>query len=202
MADHLPVALTTLHRLFRRVYAGQPRNDPRCIELVYFVGGRTKVLMAQFALIHALFAAMTTSDEIQVAALDHDTYTQLVNHFLSERRCSSEVRDFVLACHHLQWDAYQGGPHRQADEFYSSNTLRALPMSVLLFDELFSAAPERLLKELEVLRYLAGTPYGLFMSDVTGQPRLPRNRPVALPVASSSSLSDRRVNYQRARCTL
>ena len=147
LLDYLPLPLTLLHRMFSRVLTGHSR-DSRCVELVYHLGPvsvtRNRRSLLQLALVHALFASLTTADEFQVAALDHDVYSAIVAAVMPEDKFTGDVRDFALTCYHLQLAAYRNGPSTRrrgpdssSQRTFSHDTLKALPMSALLLVELW-----------------------------------------------------------------
>ena len=174
-----------LHALFLRVYDGlPPRGNPRCVELVYSLGDRSRETLRQFAAIHALFAALTAGDEIQVAAMDHATYSALVAALLPTATFTGEVREYLLAALHTQHEAYLQGPapRRRGEEThsgYTHDTFRVLPLSIPLFLDIYAAAPDRLLTGTEVTRFLVTTSYALFLRDQSGQCRVAGHRPPA-----------------------
>lgn len=193
--ESLPAFLTILHSLFHRARPRQYNRsvDAPCYELIYHVGpSKPRSHMRQIAIVHACLAALTTFDEIQVAAFDHNTYSLLLDLFLPPSRTGPCLRELAVWFLNHQFECYKSGPSsRDASQPFPHDVLKALPMSIPLFTALADASPEGPnTSTSDFFRNLASSPYHVFMRDADHQIRCTRLLNTSAGPSSSRAQDD------------
>lgn len=143
VASALPSHLTTQHAYFRRIRTGNdsPLRDPLVMEIYYSISIHDAHQCGQLVLVHALFAALTSADEILVAALDQRFISHLLNHCFRRSLFSAQARTLVKCILYRQYDLYCSGLTDPPGATYIPHeSLMILPLSIPLMRALYASS--------------------------------------------------------------